>query len=84
MSSPLADLALAALFVHPIELPYSLRLWMFFPLALMIATVYRATRAHSPRELLVPTIVTFLQIVAGMFAIAIGFWLVHQLVLQWH
>lgn len=83
MSMLTLHLSLAALFLHPVELPYAMRLWMFFPLALCIATVYRATRAESPRELPLPTLITFAQIVGGMFAIAGGFYLLHQLVLRY-
>ena len=68
-------------FVNPIALPASVRLWMFLPLALCIAVVYRATRARTPRDLIRPTLITFVQIVLGMTLIAIGFFVLHRLVL---
>jgi hypothetical protein len=71
------------LFVHPIRLPPGGRLWMFLPLALCIAMVYRATRARNVRELPRPTIVNFIQIVIGMIVIAIAFYVFHAIVLWW-
>jgi len=70
-------LLLGLLFVHPLELPSGARLWMLLPLVACVATVYRATRARSARELPRATIITFIQIVVGMVAIAAAFYLVH-------
>ena len=67
--------------LHPIELPTSARLWMFPPLALCIALVYRATRARSEDQLLRGSFVTFVNIVVGMWLIAIGAYAVHALAL---
>jgi hypothetical protein len=76
-----AGMMLAQLFVRPLDLPYAARLWMFFPLVLCIAAVYRATRARSATELLRPTLITFMNIVVGMCLIALAAYLVHQFVL---
>jgi hypothetical protein len=73
---------LAMLFVRPIELPPWLRLWMFLPLALCIAVVYRATRVRTAAELPRATVVTFLNIVIGMIAIAVAAYALHELVLR--
>jgi hypothetical protein len=79
----LADASLAILFIHPLKLPPGGRLWMFLPLALCIATVYRATRARTPAEMPLPTAWTFLNIVVGMVLIALGFFAVHEAVMRW-
>ena len=81
---PLAAVAptLATLFIHPLKLFPGGRLWMFLPLALCIAVVYRATRSRTPRELPLKTAVTFFQIVIGMSLIAVAFYGLHKLVLR--
>lgn len=72
-----AVLLLGWLFVNPLPLPAAARLWMLLPLVACVATVYRATRARSVRELPRATLVTFVQIVVGMTLIAAAFYLVH-------
>jgi hypothetical protein len=68
---------LAALFVQPLNLPHGARLWMMLPLVACVAAVYRASRARHPREMPKATVLTFVNIVIGMMAIAVGFYLVH-------
>jgi hypothetical protein len=66
-------------FIHPINsMPPSARLWMFFPLAAAVATVYRATRAASFGDLPARTVRTFINIVIGMWLIALGAYGVHM------
>lgn len=66
-------------FIHPINsIPPSARLWMFFPLAAAVATVYRATRAASVADLPARTVRTFINIVIGMWLIALGAYAVHM------
>lgn len=69
-------------FIHPIDLPPGARLWMFLPLALCIAMVYRATRSRTAREMPRATAWTFVNIVVGMWLIAIGFYAAHEVVLR--
>jgi hypothetical protein len=59
-----------------------MHLALFLPLALCIAIVYRATRARRARELLWPTVVTFLNITVGMAAIAVAFYVVYEIVIR--
>jgi hypothetical protein len=82
MSLPPDDI-LALLFVNPFKLPAGARLWMFLPLALCIAVVYRGTRARTARELPRATLITFINIVVGMILIALAAYLVHAVVLRW-
>jgi hypothetical protein len=69
-------------FVHPLLLPPGGRLWMFLPLALCVAVTYRATRAQTDAELPRATLVTFVNIVVGMWLIALAAYAVHELVLR--
>ncbi len=68
-------------FLHPIKLPAGARLWTLFPLVLCIAVVYRATRARSLQHMPRGTAITFTNIILGMAAIALAFYLVHRAVL---
>jgi hypothetical protein len=70
------------LFIQPLNLPHGARLWMLLPLVACVAAVYRASRARHPGEMLRSTVLTFLNIVIGMLAIAVGFYLVHAAVLR--
>ncbi len=74
-------LTLALLFITPLKLPVG-RLWMFLPLALSIAVVYRATRAREPRRMIRSTAITFANIVVGMSLIAIAFYVAYEIVLR--
>lgn len=76
-----AGALLAWLFVTPLDLPDKARLFMFFPLAAAIAVVYRATRAKRVEDLPRATVITFLNICLGMFAIAISAYLLHRLMM---
>lgn len=75
-------LALWIPFWHPLDLPDSARLWMFLPLAAIVAVVYRATRARNASEMPRATAVTFVNIVLGMCAIALVAYGVHEAVLR--
>lgn len=88
--TPLLALAVGALdvlayipFLNPLKLPGGARLWLFLPLALCVATVYRATRAQSPRGMLWPTLTAFGHIVIGMGLIAVALFLAHEVVLRY-
>lgn len=70
-------------FIDPVALPIWLRLWMFPPLAIAIAVVYRVTRARDTAGLLRGSIFTTINIILGMWAIAIGVYLMHALVLRY-
>lgn len=70
-------------FIYPINaIPPSARLWMFFPLAAAVATVYRATRANAVEDLPARTVRTFVNIVIGMWLIALAAYLLHMAVIR--
>jgi hypothetical protein len=80
----LAQLALTFgwIFINPVRLPDGWRLFTLLPLAACVALVYRGSRARTVRELPRPTLITFFNIVIGMFLIALAFYVVHMLVLR--
>ncbi|MGD8451247.1 MAG: hypothetical protein PVJ57_05460 [Phycisphaerae bacterium] len=78
MTAALLSLLAWIPFVHPLKLPPGARLWMVLPLVLCVAVVYRATRARSVRDLPKATVWTFVNIIVGMVAIAVAFYLVHH------
>lgn len=69
-------------FVNPVKLPIGARLWTFLPLAFAVALVYRATRAKDVSQLTRGTPITFVNIVVGMWLIALAAYGIHQLVLR--
>ena len=68
-------------FLHPVKLPHGARLWMVLPLVLCVAVVYRATRSRETGALAKASLITFVNIMLGMIAIALAFYLVHHAVL---
>lgn len=77
-----ADLLAWIPFINPIELPVRLRLWMFLPLAACIAVVYRATRARTTEGLLRRAAVTWINVVVGMWLLALAALGLHEAVLR--
>jgi hypothetical protein len=71
------------LFLHPVDLPNSARLWMLLPLVACVATVYRATRARTVAEMPAATVISFVQIIVGMAAIALAFYLAHVIAMRY-
>jgi NAD/NADP transhydrogenase beta subunit len=81
VSVPLALGMLAWLpFLNPVKLPRGAQLWMVLPLVLCVAVVYRATRARQVSEMPKATLITFVNIIVGMAAIAVAFYAVHHVV----
>lgn len=76
-------LTLAWLFIQPLKLPAGARLWTILPLVACVATVYRATRVRSPREMPRATVFTFFSIALGMALIAVAFFLADAAVRRW-
>ncbi|MBI5864569.1 MAG: hypothetical protein HZB38_08685 [Planctomycetes bacterium] len=68
--------------LHPIPMPTSARVWMFFPLAAAVAAVYRATRARDVAGLTWPIIRTWLNIIIGMWLIALAAYGLHMAVIR--
>lgn len=61
----------ATLILDPI--PYdSHRLWMFLPLALAIAVVYKATRVRHVRQLPIAAVILWLTIIVAMLGVYVA------------
>jgi len=71
--------ALAALFTTAISLSGGNRVLFFFPLCLGIAIVYKTLRCQSLRDVPVSTVILFVTIILGMYAVAIGLWALFSL-----
>lgn len=71
-------------FLHawPTQFPPIMRLVMFFPLILAIATVYRATRTRHASDLPRGILITFFNIAGGMWLLAIGLYVVYEIWLR--
>ena len=76
--APVSALLAWVPFLNPVKLPAGARLWMVLPLVLCVALVYRATRAREVHELPRATLLTFVNIVLGMAAIAVAFNIVNR------
>lgn len=83
MTSWLGPLLAWIPFWNPVKLPSSARLWMVLPLVLCVAVVYRATRARGAHEMPKATALTFVNIMLGMIAIALAFYLVCHAARRW-
>ena len=65
---------LAGLFTTPLDLSSRQRLLLMLPLCLSIAVVYKTTRYDHLGELPAASLVLWVTIVLGMFAVGIGLW----------
>lgn len=71
--------ALAGLFTTPIELTGIQRFLLMLPLCLSIAIVYKTTRCRNLRDVPTAALVLWVTIVAGMYAVGFGLWLVFEI-----
>ncbi len=71
--------ALAGLFTTPIELTGIQSFLLMLPLCLSIAIVYKTTRCRNLRDVPVAALVLWVTIVAGMYAVGFGLWLVFEI-----
>ena len=51
-------------------------LWLYYPLCLVVAVVYKATKFDDPKRILRAALHFFVSVTLGMFALAIVFYLV--------
>ncbi len=71
--------ALVGLFTTPIELTGIQRFLLMLPLCLSIAIVYKTTRCRNLRDVPAAALVLWVTIVAGMYAVGLGLWLVFEI-----
>ena len=54
-------------------------LWLFYPLCLVVAVVYKATKFDRPREILLKSLHFFASVTLGMFALGLLFYILSVL-----
>lgn len=69
----------AALFTTGIPLTGAQRFLLMLPLCLSIAIVYKSLRCERLRELPLRAFVLWITIVAGMYAVGLGLWVVFEI-----
>ena len=68
---------LAGLFATPIRLTGFEHALLLVPLSLAIAVVYKTVRCERIRDIPLASVVLCVTIIAGMYAVGIGLWLLH-------
>jgi len=51
-------------------------LWLYYPLCVVVAVVYKATKFDDPKRILRAALHFFVSVTLGMFALAIVFYLI--------
>ena len=70
---------LAALFTTPITMTGFQHALLMLPLCLSISVVYKTVRCEEVREIPLASLVLWVTMVAGMYAVGIGLWLLYLL-----
>ena len=70
---------LAALFTTPITMTGFQHALLMLPLCLSISVVYKTVRCEEVREIPLASLVLWVTMVAGMYAVAVGLWLLFLL-----
>ena len=65
---------LANLFVHPVTVAGWEQSVMLFPLCLAIALVYKSIKCERPRDVPLASLILWVTIVVGMYAVGVGLW----------
>jgi predicted membrane protein len=71
--------SLATIFLNPLPLPGVLRTLSLLPLCLAIAIVYKTTRCARVREIPLASLILWVTIVAGMYAVGVGLLVMYEL-----
>ncbi len=53
-------------------------LWLYYPLCLVVALVYKATKFDDPKRIVRATLHFFVSVTLGMFVLAVVFYLVSR------
>lgn len=67
------------LFTTPVPLTGWQQLFLLLPLCLSVSIVYKLTKLEDLREVPVASVVTWATIVAGMFGVGFGLYLLHSI-----
>lgn len=66
-------------FITPVPLTGWQQLSLLLPLCLAVSIVYKLTKLESLREVPKAALITWVTIVVGMFAVGLGLFLLHRL-----
>ncbi|MBL7139922.1 MAG: hypothetical protein ISS74_03350, partial [Planctomycetes bacterium] len=55
-------------------------LWLYYPLCLVVAVVYKATKFDDPKKIAKAAAHFFVSVTLGMFALALVFYLISRFV----
>lgn len=70
---------LATWFIESIYLSSPQRLLLILPLCLSVAVVYKTTRCANLKDIPVASLLLWVTIVIGMYAVGIGLWLLFSI-----
>jgi len=51
-------------------------LWLYYPLCLVVAVAYKATKFDDPKRIVLAALHFFVSVTLGMFALAVVFYLI--------
>lgn len=71
---------LATLFLHPVTMTGLQHALLLGPLCLSIAVVYKTVRCADVREIPLASVVLWVTMILGMYAVGVGLWLLYLLV----
>ncbi|MDP6545703.1 MAG: hypothetical protein QGH60_17100 [Phycisphaerae bacterium] len=69
---------IAKLFVHPHILQFDTILWLVMPLCASVAIIYKTVRVHDLRQLPRQAGTLIILMLAGLFALGAGLWVIHE------
>jgi len=73
------SLLLATIFLNPLELIGWQRMIFLLPLCLAISIVYKTTKCSRVRDIPVASLVLWVTIVIGMYAVGVGLFVIYEL-----
>jgi hypothetical protein len=71
-------IGILAVFLTPVILSKTQQMLLLLPLCLTVAVVYKTTKCAELREIPVASVVSFISIVVGMYAVGIALLLVYH------
>jgi hypothetical protein len=71
-------IGILAVFITPVILSKTQQMLLLLPLCLTVAVVYKTTKCAELREIPVASVVSFISIVVGMYAVGIALLLVYH------
>jgi hypothetical protein len=70
---------LGTIFLNPLPLPGIQRMLLLLPLCLAIAIVYKTTKCARVRDIPLASLILWVTIVVGMYAVGVGLLIMYKL-----